>query len=341
MTDLEESIVSQVLEQIHASSSVHCPPVRLSKVVNSFDIEPIPRFDPSVAEGRLHFDQAQNRFVITLGMNGATCWSHDTGELFNGVRAACEDPLLTRRLRFTYAHEVAHRFCFFKEEEQWTRALKAAVLNESSVPVTDRRRLELREEHLCNRVAGRLLVPRNILREFFDHRMSGSTDSSFFDFHQEIKRAADLFDVSQDCLLVQLQKAAERGQVDLPPNLCAFSLRFSDRTGPNLRATRALRIQIALLPSHVGGVRLRRIFPGLAVRHLGPSVTSWITDLAKSDIKTRSGELKVPLVLQTNCDGHSTQDFKFSGWWKSNYRTKQNIPEALLMWGFISCDSSK
>jgi hypothetical protein len=198
--------------------------------------------------------------------------------------------------------------------------------------------LEISEEHLCNRVAGRLLVPRDILRDYFHHRMSSSSDSSFFDFHQEIKTAADLFDVSQDCLLVQLQKAVARGQVDLHPNLCAFSLRLSDRSGPNLRAARALRIQIALLPSQVGGVRLRRIFPGLEVRHLGPSLASWIADLAKSDIKTRSGELKIPLTLETNRDGHSSQDFKFSGWWKSNHRTELKTREALLMWGFISSD---
>jgi len=330
LADLEESIVARVLDCVRALPRAQFPPVKLSKVVNNFDIEPIPRFDPSIPDGRLHFDSTQNRFLITLGRELRRSCGYNTADLFDPEAGVTQDRLLTRRLRFTYAHEVAHRFCYFEENGHWSRALRAATANRGPA-LTDRRRLELNEEQLCNRVAGRLLVPRDLLVEYIHQRLSSNSDLSVLDFQKEIRSAANLFEVSEDCLLVQLQRAAERDQLTLPSNLCAFSLRLSDRSGASQRAARTLRIQIALLPSCVDGVQLCRIFPGLAARHLGPAFSSWLCDLRKSGNKTRSGQLNVPITLHTNSDRPSSQLFTLSGWWKNN-RTDTN---SVLLWGFL------
>src|SRR5262249_33771701 len=157
-----------------------------------------------------------------------------------------------------------------------------------------------------------LLVPREVLTEHFEGRLSGSPDHSFLDLNREIRSAASIFEVSEECLLVQLQRAAERGHVKLPSNLCAFSLRCSDRSGGRQRVGRALRNQTALMPRQIDDIELRRIFPGLAARHLGPAFSSWAQSLAPSPGDV-SGQIKIPIHLLTAGKVPTTESFTLSG----------------------------
>jgi hypothetical protein len=330
--DLEESIVTRVLRQIRQGGQLALAPVRLSQVVDDFDIEPVPRFDSSIKHGRLDYDQSQNRFVISLPPRKELHYRLRSADLFTRRQSCTEDLELTRRLRFTYAHEVAHRFCFFRKDEQWIRAVSAAVIRKTASAVT--RRLELNEEQLCNRVAGRLLVPEDILTEHIQQRLLLEAGTSFLDFHKELRSTANMFQVSEDCVFLQLLKASERGKIILPPNFCAFSLRFSDRTGASQRVERTFRIQLALLPKDIDGSGLRRIFPGMPGKNLGHVFSSWLSDLRKFGAKKESGPLEIPIVLR-KVGEFSNEEFFFSGWWKFIGSQEPHTPQPMLLWGFI------
>jgi hypothetical protein len=335
MGDLEGKIVSQIQKRLRETADQGFSAVRLSPIVDSFGIEPIPRFDPQVRNGRLHYDREQGRFVITLGHLGNTYAGQSPG-LLDARWTGIEDPLLTRRLRFTYAHEVAHRFCFFQEGAHWMRALEAAVLDKrTSTKFEDSSRLELNEERLCNRVAGRLLVPEDVLCGYMHSRLQRESSSLIFDLNRELCLAASLFKVSEDCVFIELQKAAERGTIAFPTNLCAFSVKVSNQIGPKKIGLRKLRVRTALLPNYFNGFKLKRIFPGMDAENLGAAFYSWISDSRWEAVKNSTGEIEIPIILLTENGETNSKRLILRGWFRFNGRTEDKTNQGILVWGFL------
>jgi hypothetical protein len=332
--ELEDRIVSEVQNRIRERQSPdeRLGAVRLSRVVDAFDIEPTPQFDPTVPDGRLHYDRERGRFVITL-RGPSSVMSRQSRELFKPWSSHFDNSSLTRRLRFTYAHEVAHRFCFLRKDGDWTRAIEAAIATTNrSARFGVLSRLELGEERLCDRVAGRLLIPEDVLTDFMRHRLSREGLERTFDLYKELAAGAKMFQVSLDCLLVAIQRAVEAGKFELPANLCAFLVRPSDRMARTQIAPRKLRIRTSLLPARIGDSSLKRIHPGLGAENLGTAFSSWISGIQLCLTKN-SGGARLPIILHTDNEASKDQEFTLNAWWKLSRR--KTCTEGILIWGFL------
>ncbi len=331
--ELENRIVSEVLHRVRKHSFYErFGAVRLSRVVDSFDIDPIPQFDAIVPDGRLNYDRTRKRFVITLRSPHLTI-SDQSRELFNESHPESES-FFTRRLRFTYAHEVAHRFCFIEEDGHWKRAITAAAARTNkSARFGVLSRLELNEERLCDRVAGRLLIPDDVLADYIEHRLSYPASDRTFDLHKELILGARMFQVSEDCLLVEMQRAVERGKLEFPANLCVLLIRPAHRLARSQIGPRKLRIRTAIMPPIIGNTGLKRVYPGLGAENLGKRFCAWISEI-EACVAKNSGEASLPVLLRTDEAGGKDQEFKLNGWWKLTRREKSI--EGILIWGILA-----
>ena len=267
--DLEDRIVGQVLDAIRETCR-DVVPVRLSRIAGRFQIDPIPKFDTTVPHGRLTYDSALRKFIITLG---AREWCNESSvtasELF-GDSYPTIDPVVTRRLRFTYAHEMAHRFLFVERDASWVRAMaESCTARPGSARARELRRLGFNEERLCDRVAGRILVPEDLLSAILTPQFRAVSEGQPFDFGRMVKALSDHFAVSGECMLVQVQRALDRGKVTAPEGFCAFLIRESETMGSGLRASRKLRVRSAIVPKRIADTDIVQVFPGLGLDNLG------------------------------------------------------------------------
>jgi Zn-dependent peptidase ImmA (M78 family) len=282
-------------------------PVKLSDIAARFDINPAPRWDASIRDGRLLFDDNLQRFVVLLGKRG--------------------NPSATAfRWRFTYAHEVAHRFFFIRRAKQWERA--ADVVSEKlagAERVRAQRILYRLEEDLCDQIAGDLLVPQEPLLEALSEEIARPAAAS--QFAVRLDTLSKVFAVSRECVLVQLKRALAKSAIETA--LCAMVCEISSMRG-EVRSIPIGRARIPMFPRTLAGSSISAKHSGLALRSLGEALEDFFRSIATSGSTTsRDKRIRVPLRLETiGSESRKTEtSCVLDGWW-SRLDSKR-----VLIWG--------
>jgi hypothetical protein len=331
--ELEDRVVCQVRDAM-LRKRVYGPPIKLSRVALQFSINPAPIFDSTLSEGRLTYSKDQQRFLISLGAPELIAKKHPiAGQLFEQSFPG-DDPSMTRKLRFTYAHELAHRFCFVERTGTWIRALDLAVERKpSAAKLNDQLRLSKNEERFCNRVAGRLLVPDELLTEHWVPLLRGEAQTLVAAFYKRVDDAAARFVVTFDCMIVQLQRAHTRHLIEFPNDFCAMLIGESSKVGNDHLASRKSRVRVAVLPISIEGFRVRPFFPGLAVDKLGDGIHKLISRINENG--QTSGYVDCSLTVRTDEKKYSVLHPRLRGWW--HLVGHKNKPETsrVLMWGSL------
>ena len=297
--DLEEQIVRTVVRALRGGPKSTLP-VRLSRVARQFKIRPRPESIPGAHDGEITFEAPPGEFVIKLCAEDG------------GVRS---DPSVEARMRFTYAHEFAHRFFYVESGETWERALNV-VTKDLEIVEQMRHRITLRntEEGLCNRIARRLLIPDDFLAENYSTGIWFALGEAFF---TQLSAVARSLGVSRDCLLVWLQDVAEK------TSNCALIVGYSK--GPiTQRGASKLRIISGLFPSPVGSGSFREFYPGAEWANFGEPASNFVTGRLQAGrpvsstaiIELRSRQAKGSLVLK--------------GWFQII------SPQSMLIWGELT-----
>jgi hypothetical protein len=333
MSELEGRIATQLLQAIGDIGTQDLP-VRLSRIAGNFLVDPKPRFDPTVKHGRLEYNPNLKAFIITLGSRD---WGYKSSpdDLFRtGIQN--RDPILTRRLRFTYAHELAHRFCFVNDSGKWVRAMELAVSRKrKSAELNDLNRLTSNEEQLCNNVANRVLVPDLLLANCFQPVLLGSPNELLGNFFNKLKTMAELFAVTDDCLAVACQKAIERRVIRMPPKFCALLVGNSSKKTHNKQGAKKLRVLFSLLPDNVNGLSVKPIFPGMAADNLGSSFTKFISGLlAESAARRGWGEIPIQLLINTDLTNQKA-DLQLNSCWELKGSQRLGEDRSIFIWGFL------
>ena len=289
-------------------------PVRLSGTLEDFLIDSQPRWNDAIPHGRLEFDESTKRFVVYLGAQwrtGATTGLEEEG---------------CGRLRFTYAHEVAHRFFFVERNGCWKRALDIVADSVSpSEAFRARRVLSDLEESLCNSIAARVLIPGDKLAELCATRAGFTSDTQGL-FCTGVTTVARLFAVTRKCFLVRLRKAIDKEEIHLGGSFCALLCGISNEKGPS-RSHRRMRVTVPIVPSRLGGYQLPRKFNGISVRTFGEP----LHDLCAKALTggPANGRVEVPLRLRRVVENKQESDF--NAWMTGNWRRLKS--GEVLVWG--------
>jgi uncharacterized protein DUF955 len=174
------SSIQAYAEELVRGINTKNPPVRVSLVARSLGIDPHPIYHPPSEqheEGRL--DVVDGGIRIHLRSRyGRPPHRNESG---------------FQRMRFTYAHEVAHALFY---------DLLATPQRRIAPPARGRE-----EEDLCNYAAGRFLVPQFLLSDYL------ATDTRIT--LERLRHVACVFQVSLFCLLIQ---AGDGLPAHIPPN---------------------------------------------------------------------------------------------------------------------------
>lgn len=258
--------------------------------------------DPTIRRAAIEYDRQSDEFVIVLADNPR----------IHGPDAGAREAIVKHQ-RFSYAHEFAHRFLFVRREGTWTRALAVVARTPQNVPpLVVARKLTTLEERVCNDVAGRLLVPEDALRGVIDTAVRSSTEPKSH-IWRVASTVSGTFGVSWWC-------AVRRSVMLMPPSLqealgpsFAFLLfGTSSAKGGTSSATKP-RVLDYHWPGRIGTVRIRPLFPGMALDNLGSEITSQVRKLLAGD-GWSSGEYSSGLVVH---DGSGAERrVVIRGWWR-------------------------
>jgi hypothetical protein len=303
---LEDQIVDTILGAVRQRHSDRRLPVRLSSVANDFCISPIPHLAHGAHDGQLEYEERIGRFVITL------CTPFPDRPLHEQPNRA--------RMRFTYAHEVAHRFFFVNERGKWSRARDLAT---SNLPLAEEMKQKITlsriEEGLCNSIARRVLIP--------DVELGGVDLRDWFgkgkEFINLLTATARKFGVSRDCLLVRLQRNRVSG------SHAAFLVSRSRGT-VHKKGALSLRIATWLCSQDGVSVGMQRLRPGFEWSNFGRTasefVESWMHNRSESE-----GSFEIPLEFTRE------ESRNFRGWCCVLNTTAASAEAArILLWGELS-----
>lgn len=298
LEQLEERVVSTLVNQLSEQISRRSLPLRLSKIAPLFLIDPKPVGISGTHDGELQFDRSKNRFVI---------------KLCRGSRSD-EQTQLTRQ-RFTYAHEMAHRFFFIEQkEESWIRAINALTENlPAAQRIRDRRRLNQIEEGLCNRIAHRVLIPDRLLLEHCDLDEWFGSQALLY---RSLSRTAAEFGVSRECLIVRIGGAIRR-KVMVPQDGKCLMVVAKTRGTINQRGKEALRISVCFFPRKLNERIVDAPFPGFELRRFGPTAEEFFESGFTGPLSS-AGEIDLPLTLTSHKRMEDSVPTRLVGWWRSH-----------------------
>jgi hypothetical protein len=331
IADLEERIVDDIQSAVTTKSGEELP-VRLSRIAQLFSVDPKPLFDTKIPLGQISYDPEIGNFVIRLGLSEFERSHRNKGDtLYEEVMSAQDDPIMTRRLRFTYAHELAHRFLFVRQNDAWVRAVEAACrAKRATAAAAEIRRLKTVEEQLCDRIAGRLLVPPDRLKAHLEKRFAtGGT----IDFADTVEQLADKFAVSRECMLVQIQRALRKGVLSSPGEFCALLIRESRRKGTGSIGYKKLRVEVSIMPPQIQDGEASPWFPGIAVEELGKEFLEFVQSV-QSNPDRMSGDIRLQVKILKKAVSRDEERKAFlDGWWRSSGRKTRYSSAPILIWG--------
>ncbi len=340
-TSLVEKIVSVVMNQVREKPAA-IPPVSLAPTASDFLIDPRPIHEDLRGDGKLGYDNNRGRFVITLGRKSALrqCSSGSTTVVSSAIHSEpWSDLTLTPRGRFTYAHELAHRFFFIKRDSGWVRALDLALQQINPAQrFRAQRILTTLEESLCNRIARRVLVPDDLFLGAIQNGELGTraiSPEKMKSVPQLIRGLAQVFAVSSECIIVKLQKAASTGLISFPEAFCLLLIGESNMKGNSDRSRWDIRVKTAILPERLGGLRLQPMFIGMSVQNLGEEAAHLLHRVLKEPDVSPRGKLRFPLLLKSSTAECGTEyiSAELYGFW--NRFAGRDDYQGGVVWGLL------
>ncbi len=316
----EDTVVERILGEVRKQPAEKILPVRLSAVAQKFLIRPSPQVIAGKHDGEIDFDAEAGLFVIKL------C-KEDASQPTSGPRTLA-------RQRFTYAHEMAHRFCFIEESNRWVRAVDVATARLTpSAAMRERITINRIEEGVCNNIARRILIPEDFL-------VSKCHLNDWFRAGREclplILEAARSFGVSLDCLLVRLQKEVVSGRLRLAEPHCLIVVSPSRGTETR-RGQMKLRISTAIIPCEIGPFNVKSIYPGIALEKFGAEVAELAESLFAMNSR-RSGSIRHSIRLigaKNRSDRSAEESFVLQGWWHLLGSNASKESSRMLLWGTL------
>lgn len=136
-------------------------PISLSSMAGKFLINPQPDFNLEYIfhAAEIDFLPDQDKFVIKMKPHLLTT----SADELNGF----DDTQLTASGRFTYAHEIAHRFFFIPTGKKWNRAINLLMQERGYSRFTSIfYYLRNQEENYCSQIARKVLVPADMVASF-------------------------------------------------------------------------------------------------------------------------------------------------------------------------------
>lgn len=316
-----KGIIDRIVAVVRAKQGTLLP-VKLSAIVPEFSMEPVPRYEIGITHGRLEYNLVNGLFEIILPERARPLSTHNflpDLEWFAHQSA---------RARFTYAHEVAHRFFYVQGDGSWRRALEVAVEGEiGSARLASIRSISAAEEAACNRIAGEVLVPQDLLSPLAKLNLVDVTQSPNVTFSKRISELARLFQVSLECMMVQVQRAIDRRSLEVGSNFVALTIARSTTKGGGVGTMTKPRIASSLVPPTVDQ-SLASIFTGLAVDNLGAEFSEMIRNIMDRD--AQGGDFSCSLRTKLSRFEISS---KLSGYWIS--RGPSNM-KRVFIWGNVA-----
>lgn len=300
-----QEVEGRIVCRIESALKKRQPPVRLSPVARAFAIDPRPCLVPIQHDGEIVFDECSQNFTIRLRRPESPM--------------TLDELAANPRYRFTYAHEMAHRFLFVKHGQTWRRALDLATEGlDPASRLREKVTLSRVEEGLCNSVARRILIPDSFVNEYCP------LDKWFYEgprFYSLLTRAAQTCRVSRDVMLVRLEKwsSAKKEQY--------FAVIVNRSTGAiTSRGKRTLRVMTGIFPSRSRG----ELYPGMPLEELGAEIVQFASKaVATKDSVVRDFRLNIVL--------RGKDSMTASGWWRV-----LGDGDRFMMWGkLLSRESSK
>jgi len=288
-------------------------PIRLAAAAARANVNPKPIFTDRVSEGRLTFDAAAGQFQIWLNRHADARRPRWYDEELNPNALDIKG-----RLRFTYAHELAHRFFFLEHGLIWERLLDR-VTNRDDAQAYEA--LYDAEEVLCDRIAARLLIPDKIVREIGTH-LTGLIDTH--EVGLEVMRLAERCAVTRESFLVRIARAIGLRELPWPEDAICLLIGHSTRSGSRARAQRKLRIKVMLTARN----SLGHVYPGMPVQKLSAALAAYVCE-ALTDTRAIS---RIDTILLPG-----SPDLVLQGW---SHRYAALAGEQLLLWGRLHADNA-
>lgn len=331
---LERSIVDQILRSIPRRSPIDVP-VRVSRGASQLLVDTNPRFSVSVPEGRIAFDETLKQFVVTLNSRYENVRLQDAAA---GMSTETVVSSLLLRGRFTYAHEIAHRFCFVSTEEGWVRAIDVATreMDDPASCIRAVRRLVALEEWLCNSVAGKVLIPDEVLSEDVGTLFPSDSFPGDESFYGNVCSLANKLLVSRECLLYRIQRAIQLRTIEASDSFCMLLVSHTDRT-PRGRSFWRSRVRRAIVPRVISGVSISAL-AGVETHTLGPEACRMIGNLLEAGWRQPHGRLETPVMLPSAARSRAPRPVvaKLLGWWQDFGPGQREGFRDLLLWGQLN-----
>lgn len=304
--ELEDRTVNELLSAWRTSVNGRTKlPVTLSAFIDKFQICPRPLVVQGQQDGEIAFDYSAGQFLIRL------------------YSVSPRMPLKTLaqlhpRMRFTYAHEVAHRFCYVLRDGEWKRAQEVATADlDHATQLKHRITLSGREEGFCNSVARRILIPAEFIQSICTIEEWFARGPGFF---SALSDSARQFGVSRHCLLVRLQRELE---LKSPHFVMILGLSVGPVTQ---RGRRTLRLLCGIMPE-VNGRERSKWYPGLDVSKFGEPFFRVISDLLLSGQSRREGAITTELRLGTE------RPMRLDGWFRLLRGDADGGDDRVMLWG--------
>jgi hypothetical protein len=325
--ELRDTVVSWLLSAVAEAGGGHAPPIRLADAVHRFGISP--HVESIVRDNAVRVVPWQPTLPFVEHMSCGFIRGRHDGEIYYNERLRqfvirlrdSHGPGDKVRLRFTFAHEVAHRFFFVPSGDGWVRAVMRV-----SQDLPERYRMQAKwyltraEEELCNAIARRVLVPDHLLEPFCPvHRWVAEGEV----FAARLMDAAWAFRVSPRTLLVRLKDVSRRAQKS-----SHFAVMIRVRNGtPGPSHWPDARVITGFGPDFIHGVKLSW-YPGLDV------CTVWF----------RSAQAVLSELANGRYGGYASVPFAqsrdriivWTGWWRRLAADPRDGSAVVLMWGSLS-----
>lgn len=293
--DYADGIVDLLRAKVGENS---IPPVFLSSAAEDFLIDPEPIFnrDKYSNTGQISFDQKNGHFVIEM-----------ENELLtnpNDMPVNFAESGLTPRGRFTYAHEIAHRFFFVPTNHgwEWGITLLTKYKKHSSFLQFAFYYLNRQEERYCNQIARQVLVPADALPT------TTQLDSSLGEFISDVSKK---FLVPIPSALLAVRDAIQEGYFTKEPNIFIMYLCAQKRAG----GISSIRIDCSIGPFADNNLGLRTPYLWKASsEYLGYGFNEFILSLFRSSgFKDYREEVDTSLLLKNKINNSDV--FNLRGWW--------------------------
>lgn len=222
-------IVGLIHYKLQTNGVMH-PPVLLSTIAEDFSINPAFRLKPLGSNmGTMKFDQDQGCFVITINQS----LTRDPQQI-----SLATETDLNPGGRFTYAHEIAHRFFYIPSPEKGYERCISLAVSDPQEPKSKGVIIDLKdqEERLCNYIARRVLLPEFLVAKWAKEH-GYDVNTPFPEIGNLVSKLSQDFLVPYPSAIFAFRDAVRRGNIPQDPNLFAVYLTALMR-GTRVRAIR-------------------------------------------------------------------------------------------------------